>query len=100
MLELDGVKSVVFSQMKSAKKLDYALSDKSSVPRTTTTFVNPRITEIDEKMNAKVVLMGQSVPLSRLQYTGSLATTEEVGALLKHVVEISICSSGPTFLKF
>lgn len=77
-LKLDGLKSVVFSQMKRAKKPDYASSENSSVPRATAAFVSPRIFEIDEKMKANVMLMGQSVPLSRLQYTGSLATTEEV----------------------
>lgn len=68
-LELDGVKSAVFSQMKRVKKLDCSSSEKISETRATTTFVNPRIVEIDKKMKANVVLMGQSIPLSTLQYT-------------------------------
>lgn len=99
-LELDGVKSAVFSQMKRVKKLDCSSSEKISETRATTTFVNPRIVEIDKKMKANVVLMGQSIPLSTLQYTSFFTTTEDVRALLKHVDEVTICSGGPSPLEF
>ncbi|KAH7964446.1 hypothetical protein HPB51_027318 [Rhipicephalus microplus] len=97
--ELDGVKTVVFSEMKRAKKLDCSSSEPSGT-RAVTTFLNPRIVEIDENMEANVVLMGQSIPGTMLPYSSSLTTTEEVRALLKHVDEVNICSGGPSPLEF
>ncbi|KAH8026247.1 hypothetical protein HPB51_017383 [Rhipicephalus microplus] len=98
-LELDGVKSVVFSEMKQAKKLDCSPSEPSGT-RIVKTFFNPRIVEIDKNMKANVVLMGQSISVTMLPYSSSLTTTEEVRALLKHVDEVNICSGGPSPLEF
>lgn len=85
-----GHHKLELSQMKRAKKLDCFLSEKPSGTRAITTFRNPSIVEIDEEMKVNVVLMGQSIPLTMLQYSSSLTTKEEVRAFLKHVDEVTM----------
>ncbi|CAN8006787.1 unnamed protein product, partial [Ixodes pacificus] len=94
--DMDGVQNVAFTEMQwsTSPKLRGTTTSAISAAEKSH-LVTTKLVDIDQKMQASVVVMGRRVSTGELHMKDDIATIEDVKSFLQRLDEMPICGGGP-----